>query len=80
MIQQMIVDYLFSEENKKKLIAEIKAQGPGKYEGESHVLTVTVAERSTLDMKAVRAKLSAQFIRAHTNIKEVTTATLREAA
>ena len=68
------------QKEEKKLIAEIKAEGPGKYEGETHVLTVTVGERRTLDMKAVRAKLSAQFIRAHTNITEVTKATLRAAA
>ena len=67
------------QKEEKEIRTEIKAEGSGKYEGESHVLTVTVMERGTLDMKAVRAKQSAQFIRAHTNITEVKKATLRAA-
>jgi len=47
--------------------------GPGAYEGDLFRATVTLSERSTLDMDAVRAKLTAQFIRAHTKLTPVTT-------
>jgi hypothetical protein len=68
----------------KAQIAELKAQeealravlveqGPGAYEGELFRATVSESERSTLDMAAVRAKLSPQFIRAHTIITDVVT-------
>ena len=48
-------------------------QGPGAYEGELFRATVSKNERATLDMAAVRAKLSPQFISANTTISEVTT-------
>ena len=48
-------------------------QGPGAYEGEIFRATVSTSERETLDMAAVREKLSDQFIRAHTNVTESTT-------
>ena len=48
-------------------------QGPGAYEGEIFRATVSTSERETLDMVAVREKLSDQFIRAHTNVTESTT-------
>jgi hypothetical protein len=47
---------------------QLKAFGVGKYY-EANVFT---QERDTLDLAAVREKLSAQFIRAHTTTKEVT--------
>jgi hypothetical protein len=59
------------EENDLK--AELIEEGPGAYEGDDYRATVSVTERETLDMKAVREKLTAQFIRAHTNVTEVTT-------
>jgi hypothetical protein len=65
---------------KAELIAEEKLlkgvlvdNGAGAYEGDFYRATVSIAERGTLDMKAVREKLTAQFIRAHTNVTEVTT-------
>ena len=58
---------------KKNLRDQIAARGPGAYEGELFRATVSVAERGTLDMKAVREKLSRQFIQANTSVSEVTT-------
>jgi hypothetical protein len=57
----------------KALQTVLTEQGPGAYEGELFRATVSQFERSTLDMDAVRAKLSPQFIRANTSISEVTT-------
>lgn len=65
-------------------IAELKAQqdalkdqfadwGEGAYEGDTFRITVSKTERETLDMKAVRAKLSRQFIAANTKVTPVTT-------
>ena len=46
--------------------------GPGSYEGEKFKVTVTQAStREQLDMKAVRAKLSPQFLTAHTAIVRI---------
>jgi N-methylhydantoinase B/oxoprolinase/acetone carboxylase alpha subunit len=60
----------------KKEEDELKAvlieNGVGAYEGEVWRATVSVAERSNLDLDAVREKLSAQFLRAHTTYTEVT--------
>lgn len=58
------------EEQLKGVLIE---HGPGAYEGELYRATVTESEAATLDMDAVRAKLSAQFIQAHTKITPVTT-------
>lgn len=57
----------------KALEAELKAGGEGRYQGDLFEATVTISERDTLDMKAVRAKLSRQFIAANTTTTEVTT-------
>jgi len=57
----------------KALEAELKAAGPGRIQGDLFEATVTISERDTLDMKAVRAKLSRQFIAANTTTTEVTT-------
>lgn len=65
------------EAEKRALTDSIKALGDGKYWGTAHYLTVATSSRSTLDMDAVRAKLSTQFITAHTRVVESTTATLR---
>lgn len=54
----------------KQALAE---SGPGAYEGKTFRATVTESVRETLDMKAVREKLSPQFIAAHTNVTPVTT-------
>jgi hypothetical protein len=57
----------------KTLEAALKAHGAGRYQGRNFEATVSVSERSTLDMAAVRDKLSPQFIAAHTKTSEVTT-------
>ena len=57
----------------KSLREEIVSFGVGAYDGTLFRCTVSVTERETLDMAAVREKLSPQFIRAHTNVTEVTT-------
>ena len=62
---------------KKQLTDELKNIGEGKYYGTEHYLTVSLSERATLDMKAVRAKLTPQFITAHTRVTESLSATLR---
>ena len=53
------------------------ADGALVYIGDTHKAVVTFPERSTLDMKAVRAHLSHQFITAHTTTKIVPTVTVR---
>lgn len=55
---------------KKRLTKTI---GTGAAEGAMFRVTVTVSQRETLDMEAVRNHLSPQFIRAHTTTKDVTT-------
>ncbi len=45
----------------------------GAYESELFRLTISETIRETLDMKAVREKLTPQFIRAHTNRTPVRT-------
>jgi hypothetical protein len=52
---------------------QLIAAGPGAYEGDFYRATVSESERNTLDMKAVRAKLSSQFITANTKTTPVTT-------
>ena len=61
------------EAEEKKLIDAVKANGPGAYEGDLFRATVSESERATLDLEAVRKKLSRQFILANTNYKKVTT-------
>ena len=56
----------------KPLKDQLASLGQGAYEGEKFRITVSESVRSTLDMEAVRAKLSQQFIRAHTTETEVT--------
>lgn len=51
----------------------LKAYGDGKYEGANYDACVFTSERNTLDMDAVRAKLSPQFIAAHTKTSESVT-------
>ena len=70
-------------ETQKKTLREalIGALGDGAFEGDHYRITISTADRETLDMKAVRAKLSRQFIAANTTVTEVTTvkATARNA-
>lgn len=53
--------------------ADLRTLGDGAYEGDVFRVSVSTSERETLDMDAVREKLSPQFIRAHTNVTEVVT-------
>lgn len=59
---------------KEKALKQIlKAHGDGSYSGVLFDATVSTSERDTLDMDAVRAKLSAQFIQANTDTTQVIT-------
>lgn len=49
-----------------------KEKGPGIYEGKLWKGLVYQMDQNRLDMKAVRAKLSPQFIQAHTKTTQVT--------
>lgn len=53
------------------LTDKLKAQGAGAYEGALFRAVVSVYDKNKLDMKAVRAKLSPQFIRANTTVSKV---------
>lgn len=57
----------------KKLKEQLVKMGVGAHAGNLYDATVTVSERDSLDMEAVRAKLSPQFLRAHTSTTKVTT-------
>lgn len=61
------------EAKMKPLHEQIVAQGEGAYEGTFYRVTVSKSERANLDSKAVRKKLSRQFIRANTTYTPVTT-------
>lgn len=60
-------------ETLKQLEAALKAYGPGVYSGLQYDATVSESERESLDQAAVRAKLSPQFLRAHTKTTVVRT-------
>lgn len=72
-IKAMIADLKAEEQALRDVLIE---NGPGAYEGELFRATVSASERATLDMAAVRAKLTRQFILAHTNVTEVITVRL----
>ena len=61
------------EKQLKKLQDELKARGAGRYEGDLYDASVILSTRESLDMDAVRAKLSHQFISASTRETEVVT-------
>ena len=69
-LKAVIANLLIEE---KALKAALEDLAPGNYEGEQFRLSISVAERDTLDMAAVREHLSRQFIAAHTNTLEVRT-------
>jgi hypothetical protein len=58
--------------------AQLKELPDGAYEGKLFRVTVSTSTRETLDMAAVRAHLSRQFIQAHT--RETETQTVRVVA
>tara|TARA_R100000315_G_C5225346_1_gene136537 strand:+ start:1356 stop:1628 length:273 start_codon:yes stop_codon:yes gene_type:complete len=55
------------KEEEAKIVDHLKSRGAGVYEGQLHYAVVSEVTRKTLNMKAVRAKLSRQFIQANTN-------------
>jgi hypothetical protein len=57
----------------KELRAVLVECGPGSYEGELFRVTVAKSERKTLDMEAVRKKLTPQFIKDNSVTTQVTT-------
>jgi hypothetical protein len=61
------------EQRLKAAQALLKAQGDGRYSGTLYDANVFTSERSTLDMAAVKEKLSVQFLTAHTSVTEVVT-------
>ena len=61
------------EQKLKAAQAKLKEHGDGRYEGTLWAATVSTSERATLDMDAVREKLTVQFITAHTKVSEVVT-------
>lgn len=69
-IKAQIADLERQEKGIKDMLGEL---APGAYEGELFRLSISVADRDNLDMKAVREKLSPQFIAAHTTTKSVRT-------
>lgn len=60
------------EARENELKAAIVAKGVGPHEGQLFRATVSKYFRETLDLEAVREKLSPQFLRAHTTTKEIT--------
>lgn len=61
------------QEKEVALKAIIAEQGVGIYEGDNYLAEVLKHGRDNLDMAAVRAKLTPQFIAAHTVTTQVTT-------
>lgn len=59
------------EEMLKQTLDKLKAHGVDVYAGKLFEVNVFDQERSTLDMEAVREKLSPQFIAAHTTTKTI---------
>ena len=55
------------KEEETRIVDLLKKRGTGTYKGQEHYAVVSEVTRKTLDMKAVRAKLSRQFIQANTN-------------
>ena len=56
----------------KRLKSQLIENGIGAYEGDLFRATVSMSQRETLDMAAVREKLTPQFIRSHTKVTQVT--------
>ena len=63
------------EAQEKALRDSIAARGAGAYDGDTFRATVSIADRETIDWRAIAEKLapSRQLITAHTNAKAVTT-------
>lgn len=63
LVRAKIAELELAETELKARLADLEA---GPYEGQLFRLSIVDSERNTLDMKAVRAKLSRQFIVANT--------------
>lgn len=61
------------EKQESALKKQLIASGVTNLEGELFRVTITKSIRESLDMEAVKAKLSPQFLRAHTRETEYTT-------
>lgn len=61
------------DEQIKLIKKELIASGLDSVEGDFFRATVSHSSRESLDMKAVRAKLSRQFMAVHTKVSEVDT-------
>jgi len=61
------------ELKEKALKAALNELKPGAYEGDLYRVSISESVRGTLDMEAVRSKLSPQFISAHTRLTDVRT-------
>lgn len=63
------------QDQAKRLEAELKRQGPGRYNGELFAATVSTFDTTRTDWRAVAMKLnpSRQLITAHTKTTETTT-------
>lgn len=57
----------------KEIRDRLIARGVGSYEGQLFRATIYQSDRETLDLVAVRRKLTARFIKAHTCVTEVIT-------
>ncbi len=68
-LQAIVAGYTAREKLLKAYVADC---GAGAYEGDLFRATVSVYDQHRLDMEAVRAKLSPQFIAAHTTVTPVT--------
>lgn len=69
-VKAQIAELKLAEDALKECLEELDA---GAYEGELFRLSISETVRKTLDMDAVREKLSPQFIAAHTNETPVRT-------
>ena len=69
-LKARIADLETQEKALKQALADL---GPGSHEGEIFRLNISESTREHLDLEAVRAKLSPQFLRAHTVKKQVRT-------
>jgi len=74
-LKARIADLETQEKALKQALADLT---PGAYEGTAYRLSISDSTRENLDMEAVRAHLSRQFVQAHTVSKQVRT--LRVAA
>ena len=65
-------------DQKNRCKAVLEGSGCDKISTPTHTLTLTPVETKRLDMKAVRAKLTRQFIQAHTLITDSLRITVKE--